>query len=253
VYNAPALERYLAFIQRALDLLFPPQCAACQRGGSILCPSCLAAIQPLPGPCCQHCHTRLSAEGICNQCQYRPLSMSGLRAVSAYHGPLRACIHALKYGGNRRLAEPLGALLARAYLAYGLRADIIIPVPLHNERERERGYNQSYLLAQVCAAQLGLPLNSTVVSRIRPTQAQVHLTVRERQQNVAGAFRCTPASATEALHGRRILLIDDVCTTGATLEACAAPLFAAGAASIWGLVLARPLTGARGVSSQASN
>jgi ComF family protein len=241
VYKVLALERYQSFIQHALDLLFPSQCAACQRGGSVLCPSCLAAIQPLPGPCCQRCHTQISPEGICRQCQYHPLSMSGLRAVSAYQEPLRDCIHALKYGGNRRLAEPLGALLAQAYVVYGLQADVVIPVPLHSERERERGYNQSQLLAQVCATRLGLPLDSTVVSRIRPTQAQVHLTVSERQQNVAGAFCCTPASATEALHGRRILLIDDVCTTGATLEACAAPLFAAGAASVWGLVLARPL------------
>jgi ComF family protein len=241
VYKVLALERFQPCIQRALDLLFPPQCAACKRGGSVLCPSCLTAIQPLPGPYCQHCHTQLSSEGVCDQCRYRPLRMSGLRVVSAYREPLRACIHALKYGGNRRLAEPLGALLAQAYLVYSLQSDTIIPVPLHRERERERGYNQSHLLARVCSAQLGLPLNSNTVMRIRPTQAQAHLPASERQRNVAGAFCCVPAFATEALYGRRILLVDDVCTTGATLEACAAPLFAAGAASVWGLVLARPI------------
>jgi ComF family protein len=236
-----ALERYQSLMQRALDLLFPPQCAACKRCGSVLCPSCLAAIQPLPGPRCQRCHTQISSPGICRQCTYRPLSLSGLRAVSAYQEPLRACIHALKYDGNRRLAEPLGALLAQVYVVYGLQADIIVPVPLHSERERQRGYNQSHLLARVCADHLRIPLNSACVIRIRPTQAQAHLTASERQQNVAGAFGCAPAFATETLHGRRILLIDDVCTTGATLESCAAPLFAAGAASVWGLVLARPL------------
>jgi ComF family protein len=180
---------------------------------------------------------------MCKNCQYTPLRLSGLRVVSKYEGTLRTCIHALKYTGNRRMAEPLGLLLAQVYRIYGLRADIIVPVPLHSERIRQRGYNQAFLLAQVCAKHTNVPLNSFLLVRMRSTASQVHLNIKERHSNVAGAFSCAPTITKGDLRGRSILLIDDVCTTGATLEACAAPLFAAGAQAVWGLVLARPLHG----------
>src|SRR5713226_4930660 len=237
----PVLQRSQAVRQQPLDLLFPVHCAGCQRSGHVLCPSCIAQIHPLLSPFCQHCGAPLPPGGKCKNCQYRPLSMSGLRAVSAYQEPLRACIHALKYNGNTRLAEPLGQLLAQTYINHGMRADAIIPVPLHSERQQQRGYNHAYLLAEVCATRVGIPLRNDIVVRHRSTTAQVGLNHDERRQNVAGAFLCTPTFATRALEGRTILLIDDVSTTGATLEACAAPLFAAGAMAVWGLVLARPV------------
>ncbi len=228
-------------MQQFLDILFPPRCAGCQRGGHVLCPSCIAQIQPLPLPICRRCGTPLPPGGLCRNCQYHPLNMSGLRAVSAYQEPLRACIHALKYAGNTRLAEPLGLLLAQAYIRYGIQADILIPVPLHSERQHQRGYNHASLLAGVCSAHLGIPVHDNILVRHRATLAQVDLNPRDRYQNVAGAFLCIPAFATGALYRRKIVIIDDVSTTGATLEACAVPLYAAGAAAIWGLVLARPI------------
>ena len=121
---------------------------------------------------------------------------------------------------------------------YGMYADIILPVPLHAQRQRERGYNHAALLARVCARLLGVALREDILLRPRATSAQVGLKIDERHQNVATAFDCTHVAATNILTGRSILIIDDVCTTGATLEACAAPLFAAGALSVWGLVLA---------------
>ncbi|HEX4207534.1 MAG TPA: ComF family protein [Ktedonobacteraceae bacterium] len=159
--------------------------------------------------------------------------------MSSYTGPLRTCIRALKYQGQKRLAGPLGTLLAQAYATYQLQADLIVPVPLHTERIKQRGYSQ--LLAKVCATQLHVPLETSLLTRVRPTAAQVNLKPSERQRNVANAFRCTSPSSIQMVKGKRIVLIDDVCTTGATLGACAAPLFAAGAQSVWGLVLARPL------------
>ena len=234
-------QRSRTVMQQFFDILFPVHCAGCQRSGHVLCPSCIAQIHPLPSPICQHCGAPLPPGGKCKNCQYRPLSMSGLRAVSAYQEPLRACIHALKYNGNIRLAEPLGQLLARAYTSYRLHADIILPVPLHSERQRQRGYNHASLLARVCSTQLGVPLYENILVRHRATLAQVDLNPKDRHQNVAGAFHCTPAFATGTLCGRRIVIIDDVCTTCATLEACAVPLFAAGAEMVWGLVLARPV------------
>jgi ComF family protein len=228
--------------QHFLDTLFPPQCAGCKRGGHILCSSCIAQIQPLPPPLCQHCSTPLSPNGACKTCYYHRLNLSGLRAVGVFQEPLRSYIHALKYRGNTRLAQPLGNLLAQAYIMYAIQADMIVPVPLHSEREQQRGYNHACLLAQACSSALGIPLHTDLLIRQRATLAQVDLNPRDRHQNVAGAFVCTPAFATGALLKRRILIIDDVSTTGSTLEACAAPLFAAGAMTVWGLVLARPVS-----------
>ena len=242
VMKSKAILKYSkSVVQQFLDVLFPARCAGCQRSGHVLCPACIAKIQPLPSPICQHCGTPLSPEGICKNCQYRPLKLSGQRAVALYQEPLRGCIHGLKYNGNTRLAEPLGLLLAQAYTHYGMQADVLIPVPLHSERQQQRGYNHAMLLAEVCSAYLGIQMNNDILVRHRATVAQVDLHPRERHQNVAGAFACASASARSALNGRRIVIIDDVSTTGATLEACAVPLFEAGAKEVWGLVLARPM------------
>src|SRR6266571_4865726 len=200
----------MKFAENILDILFPPCCAGCQKSGYILCPSCVMQISPLPAPVCRHCSTPLTAGGTCKQCQYHPLKLSRVHVVGAYQEPLRSCIHALKYRSNTRVAEP-------------------------------RGYNHAYLLAYHCAARIGVPLLNDALVRHRATPAQVGLSTEERRENVAGAFLCTGTFATRAFHGRTILLIDDVYTTGATLEACAAPLFAAGAAAVRGLVLARPV------------
>src|SRR5215469_16554806 len=135
-----------AVMQQFLDIMFPPHCPGCQRSGYVLCPSCIAQIQPLPSPFCQRCGTPLSPGGKCKNCQYHPLSMSGLRAVSAYQGPLRACIHALKYNGNTRLAEPLGQLLSQAYMRYSIQADIMRLSVCGYPSLGMRGRKQTYLL-----------------------------------------------------------------------------------------------------------
>jgi len=238
--NGQALQLFKQVMRQFFDLLYPPQCAGCQRSGYVVCPACLTQMLPPSVPACQRCSAPLAPGGICLSCQSAPLKLSGLRAASSYQGPLRSCIHALKYDGNTRLAQPLGMLLVQVYLALGMRADAIVPVPLHSERYRQRGYNHAALLAQVCATQTGLPLFESMLIRHRATLAQVGLKPWERQQNVLGAFSCLPMYTGGQLRGRTILLIDDVCTTHATLEACAAPLFAAGAAAVYGLVLARP-------------
>jgi len=178
---------------------------------------------------------------VCRKCHYRPHGLSGLFAVCNYEGPLRSCIHALKYDGNLRLAEPLGTLLGQSFSQYGLQADAIIPVPLHRDRQHQRGYNHAQLLAEVCATFVHVPFHEYMLARHRATLPRVGLSVRERYLNIAGAFQCTPAYATGALYGRSIIIIDDVSTTGATLRECAAPLFAAGAKEVRGLVLALPL------------
>jgi ComF family protein len=224
--------------QSILDIIFPPSCLGCKRGGSVLCSTCLAAIQPLTPPLCQRCGTPLIPWQRCSNCTGRLQNLHGLRVVSLYQEPLRSYIHALKYDGHTRLAQPLGTLLALAYQRYGLHADLIIPVPLHTQRQRDRGYNQSQLLALACAEKLQLVCDPTLLTRVRATSAQVHLSPQERAKNVEQAFRC---SQPHLVRNQRILLIDDVCTTGATLAACASPLRQAGAREVWGLALARPM------------
>jgi ComF family protein len=144
----------------------------------------------------------------------------------------------LKYEGQRHLARPLSELLLDCLAARPLAVDLLVPVPLDRGRGRERGYNQSALLAEPIGRALGLPLLAGALRRTRATRPQVGLSARERRANVRGAFACADPSAVE---GRRVLVVDDVMTTGATLEACADALTAAGAAVVYGLVVARDL------------
>lgn len=232
-----------SLFQQGLDLLFPPRCVGCRHAGHLLCPACLRTMQPLTALCCRRCGMPLAATGErCAACQHRAFHLDGLRFVSFYQGALRNAIHALKYQGQTRLAEPLGLLLAEAFLRYNLHAHALVPLPLHPERQQQRGYNQAALLARVCAAYLKVPCLENLVIRRRPTRAQVGLSVQERIQNVAGAFALAPHRPARTLAGCSILLIDDVCTSGATLDACAAPLYACGIGEVQGLVLGRPDT-----------
>jgi ComF family protein len=141
----------------------------------------------------------------------------------------------LKYRRDIILADTLALQLARAWSVYGLPAGHVVPVPLAAEREHERGYNQSALLARALAELAGLPYEPRGLRRVRHTHSQVGLSGDERHHNVRGAFQARP----ERVAGRSIVLVDDICTTGATLSACAVALCAAGAAQVWGLTLGR--------------
>lgn len=241
IVNLTLLKQAEKWLQRGLDLLFPPVCVICQRRGSWLCTACVQRMQPLTVPVCQRCGTPLSFSGAsCTFCQRRFLQLHGLRFAQFYRGTVRRAIHALKYDGQKRLAEPLGLLLAQAFKHYRMHADAIIPLPLHIQRQQARGYNQAELLARICARHLKIPCLDKLIIRRRATRAQVGLNSRERRQNVEGAFELASSFPTRSLAGCTLLLIDDVCTTGATLEACASPLYQVGIQEIWGLVLAKP-------------
>jgi predicted amidophosphoribosyltransferase len=127
-------------------------------------------------------------------------------------------------------------MLAQAFKHYDMQADMLIPVPLHKDRYQQRGYNHALLCDEVCSAHIGGPTKDNILVRHRATVAQVDLHPWERYQNEAGAFTCSPYANT-VLNGRNILIVDDVSTTGATLEARATPLFMAGAKEVWGVVL----------------
>ena len=222
-------------LRGALDLLLPRACVACDRAldgaeRGIVCGRCWARLVPLPSPRCERCgHPR--RRGPCRWCELLPPFVRAVRSAcwlpGGTAGPI---VHALKYGGWTATASGIAERMAR--LAWP--ADVIaertalVPVPLARTRQRERGFNQSTLLAAELASRWRLPVWASVIERARPTQTQTRLTPAERSSNVAGAFRATQG-AHSMLRGAHVVLVDDVVTTAATLNACADVLFAAGA------------------------
>jgi ComF family protein len=172
---------------------------------------------------------------LCANCRAHPLEIEKIRSVALFDGVLRQAIHRFKYERLAGLAEPFGEMLADYWRAELLTADWLIPVPLHPSRERDRGYNQSELLARQLARRVNVPISSKGLRRTRATAVQMTLNAAQRRENVAGAFECVEPRA----RGARVMVIDDVGTTGATLDACAQAVLKAGAASVMGLTLAR--------------
>ncbi len=223
-------------MDRLLDLIFPPRCVSCARWGEELCARCRAGLPYLEPPWCSRCGEPAAAGSACLRCPDLPSSLDGLRSAGRYEGTLREAILAFKYQGRSRLGRGLGLLLREHLERWPLPLEALAPVPLHPRAERQRGYNQAGLLAREVAAGGSFRLVERCLVRQRPTSPQTRLaSVEERRRNVAGAF----AAHGEDLRGLRLLLVDDVCTTGATLGACAAAARAAGAAAVWGLTLAR--------------
>ena len=169
-----------------------------------------------------------------------PAPLLQLEWCAPFAGPVRAALHDLKYAGERRLAEPLGEAVAARWARVGTGATLVVPVPVHAERERQRGYDQAALIATVAARRLGLPV-ARALERGRATVAQFELGRDERAANVAGAFRLrgSERGARQAVAGRWVLLVDDVVTTGATLAACAVALERAGALAVSAIAVAR--------------
>jgi ComF family protein len=180
----------------------------------------------------------------CAQCQSDYSSLDGLRAYAFHADPLRLAIHQFKYEDLRCLAAPLGQLMAQAWPVLAPNAqhlDVIVPVPLHPTRQRERGFNQAALLACELGIHLGRSVVDGALLRNRATSPQVGLDPDERRANVGGAFEC----ANDDLAGKGVLLVDDVYTTGSTLEAACAALRDGGVVSVWAYTLARARQGAQ--------
>lgn len=216
-----------------LDALFPPRCVGCGARGEWLCRGCYKSVRRPAPPLCRRCGREYSGPALCADCRLHPFRIDGIRSGGYYEGALRAA--ALRFKHSRHLAAPLGTLLGEAWSAWPRNADLIVPVPLHPSRLRERGYNQAALLARELAEGCRLALAEDCLARTRATAPQTGHSWRERWENVAGAFACQDPRVV----GRGIILVDDVCTTGATLEACARALKDAGAKAVWGLVVAR--------------
>jgi ComF family protein len=206
-----------SLLHSLLSVLFPERCGGCGRLGELLCHSCCAALLPYP-----HGSDRF------------PSSLSDVRIAFLFSGPLRKAVHQFKYRRMRRLAQPLGMLMAASFTLSPLSADAVLSVPLHRDRLAERGFNQAEELAQEVARSLKLPLMSAGLERVRATEQQARLDARGRSENMRGAFRWR---GDQPPH--RAILVDDVLTTGATMGACAEALRTAGTEVVYGLALAR--------------
>ena len=218
-----------------LDLVLPPRCGGCRRLGSWLCEGCRARIRRLEEPLCRRCGVELdSARRECG-CRARLRSLSRLRSAVAFEGPIESAVHRFKYEGWRRLAGPLGQLVAERLVVEGLAARCVVAVPLHRERLRQRGYNQADLLAEDLRRRLAVFAPVGKLVRTRPTPPQVGRDRLRRFENVSNAFEWHGPR----LDGEAMLLVDDVATTGATLDACARALREAGSGPVIGVSVAR--------------
>jgi ComF family protein len=234
-----------------LELVYPPRCGVCQRlGEPALCPACEEGIEYLQPPYCYGCGKALlptMGEGaLCGECRLEPPDWVGARAVGLHRGVLRDAILAMKFKSTRELVEPLGRLLAERVeaeprypraLDFG-RVEGIIPVALHPRRRAERGFDQSSLMAREMGRRLGLPVVEDLLSRVKHTKRQSGLSQAQRQRNLQGAFRVKDK---QLVRGGRFLVVDDVNTTGSTLQAVVGVLRRADAAEIYALTVTRTL------------
>ncbi len=229
-----------------LDLLFPPLCHVCKAfipgaGALLICAACRQKISFLNSPLCTLCGAPFATEAgvdhLCGACLIHG-QIHTCRSATLLAGPIQELIHGFKYGNRVHLCQPLGLMTAAALASFAGDAapDLIVPVPLHRKRLRQRGFNQSQLLGQVLEKQWRVPQAVGNLRRVRWTEPQTGLHAADRVSNVAGAFE---AKHPLKLRGKRVLLVDDVLTTGSTMRACVEALREAGAAAIFAVTVAR--------------
>lgn len=221
-----------------VSFLFPERCVGCGKEGDFICRLCQQSLLQITLPDCPRCGSPQAEGKLCPDCTGRQVKFDGIRSPFRFDGAIRQAIHELKYRNLRAIARPLAELLQQYLITNPIPAEILVPVPLHRKRLRERGYNQSDLLAQELSQLTNLPTIGDCLIRQRYALPQARTSnVEERKSNIDGAFTCLDGR----LRDKRVLLIDDVATSGATLDACAEAIKAAGASSVWGLVMAREI------------
>lgn len=235
-----------------LEFIFPPRCAVCDRlGRKVICDGCCEQFEFIAPPYCQRCGQALPPEMgtgsfICGHCRQKPPRFDGARSVGLHHGPLRRAVLRFKFARRRELLEPLVGLLAeRVEAEIASPAGLpwasltgIVPVVLHPRRSRWRGFDQAVLLSQRLSTVVGMPCLGHTLVRQKDTKPQVELTPSQRRENMRGAFAL---AAGADVTGGSFLLIDDVYTTGSTLNAAASVLAKAGAEAMYGLTVTRAL------------
>lgn len=220
-----------------LDIFFPKRCVSCSKFGKYVCDTCLAELKPITNFICPMCE-RASFDGKTHPgCRTR-YSLDGLTSFYRYEGPVKAAIKRLKY---KPYISELGIILLISILS-SIESNefsdfVVIPVPLHPKRERNRGFNQAALIGRELASRFNLQFNEKLIKRVKNTKPQVELKGDDRRKNIQDAFAVSPNYTLDAK--RYVLLIDDVWTTGSTMRACANVLKRAGAKRVWAITIAR--------------
>ncbi len=251
LFRSGLVDRILPVLRAArriaMDIAFPPACLACRRAtcsAGSLCAECWASVRFIERPYCARLGTPfpvdLGQDGLLSpEAVADPPVYDRARAVARYdEGPVRVLIHRLKYYDRLEIAEPLGAWMARAGADVLLDGDLLVPVPLHKSRLRARKFNQSNALADVVSRRCGIPVDPFALARVKDTASQVGLSRSQRAINLQGAFQVLDAMAPRVA-GRAIVLVDDVLTSGATVNAASRALLRAGARRVDVLVVAR--------------
>lgn len=233
----PPVYRLYTWLWMALDWLYPAYCGGCDHRGSHWCQDCQNNVKIISNPVCNLCGKTISTKGVCNTCKVDRPKLSGKRSWALYEGPARNAIHRLKYRRNIGLGIVMSRPMINCLNLTGWLIDMVSPVPLGVARLNERGYNQAALLARPIALAFALPYQPNALRRIRETRTQVGLALDQRRANVYGAFSSNSAIVSD----KNILIIDDVTTSSATLDACADTLFDSGANQVYALTFARAI------------
>lgn len=228
----------LQLLNNSLNLIYPARCPICK--GSCdnfpthpICKNCWAKITPYSEHCCEICAKPLPATNIntCTDCLKDMPHYSKVISLTAYEGTIKEAIHLFKYSYITRFADAISSLMFNLVLP---EADVIIPVPITKKRLKERGFNQTLLIARRLGVRYNIPVHFNLLAKIKDTEHQVLLTGSKRRLALKGAFKTT-----QKIEGQRIILVDDVMTTGTTLNECAKTLIAGGASKVYGIVIAR--------------
>jgi competence protein ComFC len=231
--------KFIDLCWELIDTFVPPRCGGCGQWGERFCDLCLGNVNTIEEPICQICGDPIisSSRSICYRCDSIKRKFDRIRSWAYYEGPLKKAIQKLKYKNDIGLANILANPLTALFKDLDWQIDLITAVPLDQERLSKRGYNQAALLSMPLAWNTGTPFNPEALIKRFPTRPQVGLSEEDRLKNVSDVFSSKP----ENVEGKNVLVIDDVVTTGATMDACSKALKASGAVTVYGLSLARSL------------
>jgi competence protein ComFC len=221
----------------AIDLVFPPVCPGCQEIGNRWCKDCQKSVARMPREVCEVCGEPCLTT-LCKRCAISRPSLVHIRSWAVFKAPVRNALHTLKYRKNIALGHSLAESLEPGLGDLNWPIDMVLPIPLSEQRYRERGYNQAALVARPLAQMTGIEYDAGALFRARHTRTQVGLSIEERKQNLKMAFQANA----RIVNGKSVLLVDDVCTTGATLIEAAATLLQSGAKSVYAYTVARAIS-----------
>jgi ComF family protein len=235
--NSSAKEKIYRVFWKTVDFLYPPKCVTCSKPGSVWCSDCQAQAVVIGSNCCPICGYPTLNGQLCEHCRQVHPPFTQARSWAQYEGVVKETLHSLKYKSNLELGIPLAGHLCEVLARTQWTFDLILPMPISKKHLATRGYNQSEVIARPLSYLLQIPLETKAVYRIKETETQVNLNREERFKNLQSAFLGNSAK----LVNKKVLLVDDTATTGATLESCAQVLQNAGCCEVYCLTVARTI------------